>query len=188
MTVAYTATVNLIDYGFDFFDKEIEIDALADSIPAADLKIACREAEASTNGMVADQLMVTANPVTLDPVEGVSTALTIILQSTWRILSLATDGAFTLGGGNIVNVATGGDVFSSNVLADMINNLSQAAVLISGGGGGPIDPALELMIQEIHAKTEQLIFTKTNELDVNAKSVNGVTIVGNGKTTPMAAE
>ena len=187
MTVGYVATVNSIEYGFDFFDKEIEIDATASGIPAADLKIACREAEASTNGMVADQLLVAANPVVLDPSGPVSTALTLILQSTWRILSLANSGSFTLGGGNIVNVATGGDVFSSNVLADMINNLSQAAVQLAGGGGA-IDPALELMIQEIHAKTEQLIFTKTEELNVNVKSVKDVTLVGNVKTVPIGAE
>lgn len=39
---------------------------------------------------------------------------------------------------------------------------------------------LMLDVIEIKAKTDQLTFTKANELDVNAKSMNGATVNGNG--------
>lgn len=39
----------------------------------------------------------------------------------------------------------------------------------------------------IKTKTDQLVFTKANQLDVNTLSVNGVTLVGNGTTEPMRA-
>lgn len=35
-------------------------------------------------------------------------------------------------------------------------------------------------IPAIKAKTDQLVFTKTNELDVNAQSINGATVQGDG--------
>lgn len=35
-------------------------------------------------------------------------------------------------------------------------------------------------VAAIKAKTDQLVFTKTNELDVNIQSVNGVTVTGTG--------
>lgn len=45
--------------------------------------------------------------------------------------------------------------------------------------------ALETSVQSIKTKTDQLIFTKANELDVNIISINDVTIVGDGSATPF---
>ena len=36
----------------------------------------------------------------------------------------------------------------------------------------------------IKAITDQMVFTKTNELDVNTQSINGATVVGDGNATP----
>lgn len=37
----------------------------------------------------------------------------------------------------------------------------------------------------IKTKTDQLVFTKTNEIDANVQSINGVTITGDGSGTPF---
>lgn len=47
-----------------------------------------------------------------------------------------------------------------------------------------IDNFLDTEIADIKTKTDQLIFTKTNELDVNVQSINGATVTGDGNATP----
>lgn len=42
-------------------------------------------------------------------------------------------------------------------------------------------------VAAIKDKTDQLVFTKAGQLDVNTLSVNGVTLTGNGTTVPMRA-
>lgn len=48
-----------------------------------------------------------------------------------------------------------------------------------------IDDFLDTEVAAIKAKTDQLVFTKANELDSNVQSINGVTIVGDGSATPF---
>lgn len=43
---------------------------------------------------------------------------------------------------------------------------------------------LDLLVDAIKAKTDQMVFTKANELDVNAQSINGATVTGDGNATP----
>jgi hypothetical protein len=45
--------------------------------------------------------------------------------------------------------------------------------------------AVETIAEAIQDKTDSLVFTKANELDVNLQSVNGVTVNGDGSGTPM---
>ena len=52
-------------------------------------------------------------------------------------------------------------------------------------GGLPISDAGGLDIDAVKNKTDQLTFTKANEIDANVQSVNGVTIVGDGSATPF---
>lgn len=47
-----------------------------------------------------------------------------------------------------------------------------------------IDDFLDTEVAAIKAKTDQLIFTKANELDVNMQSINGATVTGDGNATP----
>lgn len=135
MSAAYIATVNGKDFGFDFVDQEIEVEAIVTDALAAELKVAIREAEASEAGIMYDQIGNMGNPVVLDPAGPISTALTVILLDSWRILSLAASGTFTVAGGNTVNVATGADIFASNTSVDMINRLSQFGVIVPVGSG-----------------------------------------------------
>lgn len=44
---------------------------------------------------------------------------------------------------------------------------------------------VDTVVDAIKVKTDQLIFTKANELDTNVQSINGVTINGNGSGIPM---
>ena len=44
--------------------------------------------------------------------------------------------------------------------------------------------ALDTLIDAIKAKTDSMTYTKSNELDVNTKSINGATVVGDGNATP----
>jgi len=136
MSTFYTATVGTTDYGFDFITQNIEIENLITLVTADDLKVAIREAEASVEGIVFNQIATTGNPVSLDPASGSSTALNVILLENWGILSLSTSGAFTMSGGNVVNVTNGVDIFSSNPLVNTTNNTSQAGTRVTSGGSG----------------------------------------------------
>jgi hypothetical protein len=44
--------------------------------------------------------------------------------------------------------------------------------------------AVDTEIAAIKAKTDQLTFTKANELDANMQSINGTTVLGDGSATP----
>ena len=44
--------------------------------------------------------------------------------------------------------------------------------------------AVDTEVGAIKTKTDQLVFTKTNELDVNMQSINGATVTGDGNATP----
>lgn len=131
MAVNQTITVNSIDYGFDYTDSEIEVEATADDVSADDLKQAIRESEWSATGIVFADVIDTGNPIVLDPVGGVSTALNIILQGAWRLLTLKTSGTFTTTGGNVVRHDTGVDIFATNNLVTAVNNVSQAGTRIN---------------------------------------------------------
>ena len=43
---------------------------------------------------------------------------------------------------------------------------------------------LDLLLDAIKVPTDKMVFTKANELDVNTKSINGATVVGDGNATP----
>jgi GTP:adenosylcobinamide-phosphate guanylyltransferase len=44
---------------------------------------------------------------------------------------------------------------------------------------------VDTVVDAIKAKTDSLTFTKANEVDANAQSINGVTLTGDGSTTPF---
>lgn len=140
MAVSYTTTVGTTDYGFDWVDSEIEIEALVEDVSAADLKTAIRRAEADVQGIVWDSIADTFNPVTLTPTS--STFLNVILFDPWKVLSLSTGGSFTVGDGNVVSQSDGVDIFAANVLVSKINNTSSAGVLV---GNATIDILRKLL-------------------------------------------
>lgn len=134
MAVSYTATVGTTDYGFDWVDQEIEIEAGVAEITAADLKSAIREAEADVQGIVWPAIAQTFNPVTLTATA--STFLNVILIDAWKILTLSTSGSFSVGEGNVVAEIDGIAIFAPNNLVANVNNTSSAGVLV---GNASID-------------------------------------------------
>jgi hypothetical protein len=65
-------------------------------------------------------------------------------------------------------------------IADLPTNAELATAL------GTADDAVLAQVALVKAKTDQLVFTKANEIDANVQSINGVTIVGDGSITPFA--
>jgi len=58
---------------------------------------------------------------------------------------------------------------------------AEIAVLSDWINGGRLD----LLLDAIKVPTDKMVFTKTNELDSNIQSINGVTIIGDGSATPF---
>lgn len=133
MAVSFITTIGTTDYGFDWVNKVIEIEAAVLDISAADLKEAIHDAQDGTEGISFDQIANFGNPVVLTASS--STFLNVILLSTWKILSLSVSGTFTVGDGNAVSLADGIDIFSANVLVTYVNNTSAAGVLVVSGAG-----------------------------------------------------
>ena len=134
MAVTHTETVGTTDYGFDFEDQEIEVEAGVTEVDTADLKTACRQAEASVAGIVWPDIVDTANPVTLTASS--STFQVVILLDLWKILTLSTSGTFTVGSGNTVHTTDGIDIFAPNLQVSTINNISAAGVQVETGVSG----------------------------------------------------
>jgi hypothetical protein len=65
--------------------------------------------------------------------------------------------------------------------------VNQGAVIAASVSGavGSVSGLTASDVGDIKTKTDQLTFTKANELDSNMQSVNGVTINGDGAGTPM---
>ena len=68
--------------------------------------------------------------------------------------------------------------------AEMDSNSTQlaaAAVIVADWSNGG---RLDLLIDAIKAKSDQMVFTKANELDVNTQSINGASVTGDGNSVP----
>ena len=128
-----TVTVGTTDYTFDWIAQEIHIENGVTEVMAADLKTAIHGAQDDEVGAPFDPIADFFNPVTLTATA--STFLNVVLRDQWRIDSLASSGTLTVGDGNVVNANNGIDIFSPNVLVQMVNNTSQAGVLVTGGSG-----------------------------------------------------
>lgn len=129
-----TVTVGTTDYTFDWIDQHIHIESGVLEVTAADLKQAIGDAQDDPIGMPFDPISTNFNPVTLTATA--STFLNVVLNDQWRIDSLASSGTLTVGNGNVVNVNNGIDIFAPNALVNMVNNTSQAGVLVQGTGSG----------------------------------------------------
>lgn len=112
-----------------------------------------------------------------------SDAAASVATATWA------NGTRTLTAGTNIALAKGtgltglNDVSTSDVQTSAATAIT-AASLASQASVDIIDNFLDTEIAAIKAKTDQLIFTKTNELDVNVQSINGATVTGDGNATP----
>jgi len=73
------------------------------------------------------------------------------------------------------------------VRAEMDSNSTQLAAIVNDTD--ITLPALlaiiDAVVDAIKAKTDQMVFTKANELDSNVQSINDIAITGNGSTSPF---
>ncbi len=133
MSVDYTATIDGKDYGFDFEDTRIDIDATLDTLEVEDLYEAIKDAQGSEQGMAYNTIANGEGLATLSA--GIQTFLTVTLLSTWEINTLKSSGKFEVRGGNLIR-QDGSDPFRDNSSITYIAFLSQAGVLATPTGGG----------------------------------------------------
>lgn len=179
MAVDYTATVSGKDYGFDFEDTRIDVDATVDALDVEDLYTAIKDAQGSEAGIAYGTIANGEGLATLSA--GIQTFLTVTLLSTWEVNTLKTSGKFEVRGGNLIR-QDGADPFRDNPLITYVAFLSQAGVLATGNGG--LTEAQAAMLDELH-KLQGL--DASNPMTVTPTSrVAGTisqTISGDGETT-----
>lgn len=73
------------------------------------------------------------------------------------------------------------EVAAIKAVTDLLPNAGALTSLATQASVNTIDDFLDTEIAAIKAKTDQLTFTKTNEIDANIQSINGVTITGDGQ-------
>jgi hypothetical protein len=134
MAVEFVATVGTTDYSFDWVTEEITIEMGVTIVEAVDLKQAIHDAQDEVVGMYRAPIATFGNPVTLTGTS--STFLNVILQDGWKINSFAATGTLTVGGGNVVSLNDGIDIFGPNVFVNFVNNTSSAGVYVTGAGAG----------------------------------------------------
>ena len=177
-----TVTVGTTDYTFDWIIQQIHIESGVTEVSAADLKQAIHDAQDDEVALPFDPIADFFNPVTLTGTA--STFLNVVLRDQWRIDSLASSGTLTVGDGNVVNVNNGIDIFAPNALVSMVNNTSQAGVLVQGTGSG-LDAAQTTQLLELYKRfgldsadpvTDVLggITTQSGDIDI-VRTGDGVT-------------
>jgi hypothetical protein len=78
--------------------------------------------------------------------------------------------------GTIATDAIAGAKIATDAVNKIQDGLATSTLLTEVAG------YVDTEVAAIKAKTDQLVFTKTNELDVNVQSINDVTITGDGST------
>lgn len=165
MSVAYTATVSGYDYGFDFEDQRIDVDASLSVIAVINLYTAIKEAQANLVGIVYPVVAHAEGLTNLD--DETKTFITVILQDNWAVNSLRSSGFVMINGGNLVR-ADGSLIVRENPLITYFNQTSQAGVVftVSVGSGLSTEEHNKLMAIPEDAITEDkfvdLQFNKTN--------------------------
>ena len=178
-----TVTVGTTDYIFDWIIQQIHIESGTTDVSAADLKTAIHDAQDDVVGLPFDPIADFFNPVTLT--DTASTFLNVVLREQWRIDSMAVSGTLTIGDGNVVNVNNGIDIFAPNVLVNMVNNTSQAGVLVTGLGSG-LSAEQETQLAEIYKRLGLDVADAIIDTTAGIDSVSGdieITRTGDGVTT-----
>ncbi len=157
------------------FTKLIKL--TGDTLDVQDLINAIRNAEASEEGIQYGVIAEASGKEDLDT--GVQVGLTVNLLGTWQVQFAQGNYIAKIGGGNLVGGPSGDPVaYSAGVQVLLIQSAASTIVTQSTGSGLSAEQAAQLAA--IDGKASQLNFTKTNELDVNLKSVLDTTVAGSG--------
>lgn len=71
-----------------------------------------------------------------------------------------------------------------NQTMDITGSLSGSVGSVTGGATASALATVDTNVDAIKAKTDDLTFTKANELDTNTQSINGAGVTGDGNATP----
>ena len=72
-----------------------------------------------------------------------------------------------------------------NMVSGAVGAITASVIATDAIGSDEISAsAVTKIITDVKAKTDQLIFTKALELDVNVQSINGATVTGDGNSSP----
>jgi hypothetical protein len=88
------------------------------------------------------------------------------IQAIWDALTSA-----------LTTIGSIGKLFVDNINATISSRASQTSL-------DTMDDFVDTEVSAIKGKTDQLTFTKANEIDANVQSLNGTTLNGDGSTTP----
>ena len=148
----YTAIVSGKNYGFDFANQIINIDATIDNMLVTDLWTAIKEAQASSEGISYERVATGGGTDTLGV--GVQTFLTVTLLHNWEVNTLKSSGKFEVSGGNLIR-ADQADPFLDNPAITYIAFLSQAGIAtqIETGVSG-LTPTESAQLDNINTKID----------------------------------
>ena len=85
----------------------------------------------------------------------------------------------------LATLATAASLATTDGKVDTIDAIVDAILVDTGTDIPALITTLDAVADAIKAKTDSLTFTKANELDANAQSINGVTLTGDGDATPF---
>ena len=85
-----------------------------------------------------------------------------------------------------IGTPTGADL-ATDIAANQTDLNSIIAAVITNAAGADVAAdiiAMDAVADAIKVITDQMVFTKANELDVNTQSINGAAVIGDGNATP----
>jgi len=139
--------------------------------------------------------------------EGGSSGFGMKARGYGGVAGLSISGGPTGAGLEVEGGSTSGDAVSltatsgvginapDGITGDITGNLSGSVGSVTGhtaqtgdtyalanGAAGFV--AIDTVVDAVKVKTDQMVFTKANELDANTQSINGAAVVGDGNATP----
>lgn len=164
----------------DFLDTEVAaIKTKTDFLPSATAGAAGGLFIAGTNAATSITTALTANITgNLSGSVGSATVVNGLAANVITAAATATDFTTEIQTGlaTAANLATVAGYLDTEIAA-----IQTAVVTTIPAALTVIDDFLDTEIAAIKAKTDQLTFTKTNEIDANVQSLNGVTLTGDGQ-------
>lgn len=177
-TYTYTGLSGTIE--FDFTNEKANVSSGYDSLEIQELYDAAREAEDSDVGFGFPKIVDGDGKAGIDPVNGISTCITVALQEGWVVNTMKTSGKFTIYGGNLIR-HDGTDVFEPNASVSqiLINIVGGMIVTTSGDGFGTSDRTMLSDCKKIlrsdqrHTQTKVYLKEEGTENVLVEKTVTG---------------
>ncbi len=86
--------------------------------------------------------------------------------------------------GDVLHITGAGDITTATCTGGTIDHDGFFEYTDAGGNVTEIQSDIKVAVDAIKVPTDKMVFTKTNELDANTKSINDAEVVGDGNATP----